>query len=120
MKRQSLALVIMLSLPVMAAAEAPEIISVQTHNTGMGWDIEVTLKHPDTGWDHYADGWEILDESGTVIGTRVLHHPHVDEQPFTRSLGSVMLPDGARKVFVRAKCSLDGTMDTLYEVVLQK
>ena len=42
--------------------------------------------HPDTGWDDYADGWRVLDMDGNELGMRVLHHPHVDEQPFTRSL----------------------------------
>jgi hypothetical protein len=47
------------------------------------------LRHGDTGWDDYADGWRIETPAGEVLGTRVLHHPHVEEQPFTRSLGGV-------------------------------
>ena len=37
-----------------AFAEAPEITTVKL--TGDMFDV--TLLHPDTGWDHYADGWE--------------------------------------------------------------
>ncbi len=51
-----------------------------------GTQISVTLSHGDTGWDHYADGWQVIGADDTVLGTRVLHHPHVNEQPFTRSL----------------------------------
>jgi len=91
------------SLP--AYADPPEIIDVSAKKSGMGWRFDVTLKHPDTGWDHYADGWEVLDGQGNQLGYRVLHHPHVNEQPFTRSLSSVMLPDGTREVFVRARCT---------------
>ena len=76
-----------------------------------GSRVSVTLAHPDTGWDHYADGWRIETEDGTVIGTRELLHPHVEEQPFTRSLTISDLPDGP--LFVRAKCSVDGWSDTL-------
>lgn len=101
-------------------AEAPKVLKVDAHPTGMGWDFSVTLEHPDTGWDHYADGWEIVDESGKVLGTRVLHHPHVQEQPFTRSLRNVMVPDGTRKVFVRVKCSEHGWKDMLHEVSLSR
>lgn len=68
--------------------------------------MSVTLAHPDTGWDHYADGWRIETEDGTVVGTRELLHPHVEEQPFTRSLTVNDLPRGP--LFIRAKCSVDG------------
>ena len=89
-------------------ADPPEIMDVTVAKIGMNWRIDVTLKHPDTGWDHYADGWEVLDGDGNILGYRELLHPHVDEQPFTRSLNNVMLPDGTREVFVRARCSEEG------------
>ena len=45
---------------------------------------------------------EIIGPHGTILGTRVLAHPHVDEQPFTRSLGGVKIDDGINQVTVRA------------------
>jgi hypothetical protein len=68
----------------------------------------VTVKHDDEGWDHYADRWEVLGPDGEVLGTRVLYHPHVGEQPFTRSLGGVEVPEGVEKVVVRARDSVHG------------
>lgn len=91
-----------------AFAGAPEIVDAKVTKQGMNWRIEVTLLHDDTGWDHYADGWEVLDANDTVLGYRKLHHPHVEEQPFTRSLSNLMLPDGTREVFIRAHCSEKG------------
>ncbi len=44
-------------------------------------DFAVTLSHADSGWEHYADRFEILSPDETLLYTRVLHHPHVDEQP---------------------------------------
>jgi len=70
--------------------------------------FEVTVRHTDNGWEHFADRWEILDEAGNVLATRVLRHPHVDEQPFTRSLIGVVLPEGLERVRVRAHDSLHG------------
>jgi len=32
----------------------------------------------------------------------------VNEQPFTRSLGGVVLPEGMREVFIRARDNVDG------------
>jgi len=103
-----------------AFAEMPEVVDVNARATGMGWDFEVTLKHSDTGWDHYADAWELVDDEGVVLGTRILHHPHVHEQPFTRALRNVMLPDGMREVFIRVKCSKIGWKDSGYKVSLKR
>ncbi len=64
------------------------------------YHFDVTLKHADSGWDHYADRWEILDSDGNILATRTLYHPHVDEQPFSRSL-TATLPQGINKVTVR-------------------
>ncbi|QFT61408.1 hypothetical protein [Roseivivax sp. THAF30] len=102
-----------LLLPLLLATTAAQadpvtIVDASMEKTGMDWRVSVTLEHPDTGWDHYADGWRVETEDGQVLGTRTLHHPHVTEQPFTRSLSSVQVPDGVWTVFIRAKCSVDG------------
>lgn len=94
---------LLLAQPVFA--DAPQVMGADVQKDGMGWRFYVTLQHGDTGWDHYADAWDILDANGTVLATRKLHHPHVEEQPFTRSLGPVILPDGTREVFIRSHCS---------------
>jgi len=65
--------------------------------------FSVTLKHGDEGWDHYANQWDVMMMDGTLLKSRVLYHPHVDEQPFTRSLSGVKIPAGTTRVKVRAK-----------------
>lgn len=101
-----IAAAVVFATPVIA--DAPDIVSVSAQKSSNGWRFDVTLKHPDTGWDHYADGWEILDESGARLGYRELLHPHVNEQPFTRSLSGVTIPDGTTHVLVRARDNVDG------------
>jgi hypothetical protein len=100
-------------------ADMPEIQKATAERVGMGWRINVTLKHPDTGWDHYADGWDVHDASGKKIGFRELMHPHVDEQPFTRALVNIMLPDGTREIFIRARCSVAGWSSEQVKVTLK-
>ena len=68
----------------------------------------VTLRHADTGWDHYADRWEVLSLEGEVLGPRILYHPHVHEQPFTRSLAGVHIPPSTKQVRIRARDSVHG------------
>ncbi len=73
------------------------------------WRFEVTVRHDDTGWDHYADEWQVLDaETGEVLGTRTLAHPHVNEQPFTRSQSGIEIPSDTSVVLIRAKCNVHG------------
>lgn len=101
-----------------AFADAPVIEGVQaTEVAGAAWRFDVTVSHPDTGWSHYADGWRIEDAAGAVLGLRVLAHPHETEQPFTRSLSGVDVK-GAQRVFVRARCIVDGWSDAVFEVTL--
>lgn len=95
-----------LSAATPALGDPPEILEAKAAPSGSSWRVSVTLAHPDTGWDHYADGWRVELADGTVLGTRELLHPHVTEQPFTRSL-TVSLPEGT-PLFIRAKCSVDG------------
>jgi hypothetical protein len=33
------------------------------------WTFHVTVEHPDTGWDDYADGWDVLTPEGEIIKT---------------------------------------------------
>jgi hypothetical protein len=78
----------------------------------------VTIKHADAGWDHYANRYEIVAPGGDVLSTRVLRHPHVDEQPFTRSQSRVRIPHETTSVEVRAGDLVHGLGGTTVEVVV--
>lgn len=56
-----------------------------TATVGGSYAFSATIAHADSGWKHYADKFEVLAPDGTVLGTRILYHPHGDEQPFTRA-----------------------------------
>lgn len=99
-------------VPFAAMADPATIDAVQARNDGGTWQFSVTLSHGDTGWDDYADGWRVEAPDGTVLGYRELLHPHVNEQPFTRSLGGVEIPEGMTTVMVRASTNTDGWADT--------
>jgi hypothetical protein len=73
------------------------------------WTFHVSVHHPDTGWEDYADGWDVLTPDGTALKpdpdspfTRLLLHPHENEQPFTRSQSGIVIPSGVTLVRVRA------------------
>ena len=50
-----------------------------TANVGGSYTFSVTVAHAYSGWKHYADKFEVLAADGTVLETRILYHPHVDE-----------------------------------------
>lgn len=94
--------------PDMSLAGEADVLEVQVERSGKSYRFNVTVQHADAGWDHYADAWEILGPGGAVIATRELAHPHVEEQPFTRSLPNVEIPDEIAEVTVRARDSVHG------------
>ncbi|MEL6168311.1 MAG: hypothetical protein AAFR35_06445 [Pseudomonadota bacterium] len=101
----------------MVAADPAVIREVQAEATDRGWTFHVTIEHPDTGWGDYADGWRVEDADGNVLGFRELLHPHVNEQPFTRSLSGVVIPAGVTEVFIRARTNVTD-WDTATEYVV--
>ena len=78
--------------------------------------FSVRILHQDSGWEHYVNRYEVLDSDGNILATRVLVHPHINEQPFTRSLTAVIIKN-VDVVYVRANDSVDG-YSKLYEVRL--
>ena len=100
--------------PTIAAnADVTDIRAVE--NTEGSWTFHVTVSHPDADWDDYADGWDIVLPDGSKLivresdaFTRLLAHPHVDEQPFTRSQSGIVIPENVTQVIVRAHNIVDG------------
>jgi hypothetical protein len=103
------AIVFSLVLATPALADKADVVDVKISKQGDGlYAFDVTIKSDETGWDKYADKWDVLAPDGQVLGTRVLAHPHVDEQPFTRSLDGVAIPAGTATVTIRAHDKVEG------------
>jgi len=105
MKNHILYALLLLSTTVLAG-EA-DIVDVKTR-CHKECTFYVTVKHQDQGWDHFANKWEVLTPGGEIIATRTLLHPHVNEQPFMRSLSHIKIPAGINTVTVRAHDSVHG------------
>lgn len=99
-------IVAVLAASVVYAGEA-DVVDVSVKQTGENvFSFSVTVRHQDEGWDHYANKWDVIAPDGTVLGTRTLHHPHETEQPFTRSLSGVKIPQNIDTVTIRAHDSV--------------
>ncbi len=96
-------------------ADADVIAVEAVENASGNWTFHVTVAHPDTGWGDYCNGWDIVTDQGQVLKqnasdpfTRLLHHPHETEQPFTRSQGGLRVPENVRTLTVRAHDIVQG------------
>jgi hypothetical protein len=59
-----------------AFAGEADVIDVKVRSAGGGaYDFDVTIRSNDTGWEHYADAFEVLAPDGTLLGQRILLHP---------------------------------------------
>ncbi len=99
------ALVVIMEATFAGEVEIVKIVFVQQDKS---WRVDTTLRHNDSGWKHFADAWRIVNSKGKVLGSRKLLHPHVNEQPFTRSLYGVVIEKEDNVVFIEAHDKIHG------------
>lgn len=62
-------------LTTTANADVTYVRAVQTADGS--WTFHVTVSHPDTGWEDYADGWDILLPDGSKLTSTRVTRLHV-------------------------------------------
>jgi hypothetical protein len=108
-----------LTFAVVSYAGEADVIGVEVKKIGENtYQFTVTVSHTDEGWEHYADKWDVVAPDGRILGTRTLLHPHVNEQPFTRSLSGIKIPTGITEVTIRAHDSVHEYGGKVIRVVL--
>ncbi|NNE73738.1 MAG: hypothetical protein HKN26_08755 [Acidimicrobiales bacterium] len=95
--------------PASAETLFPDVLEVvvEPRDDGLFW-IYTTMSSPYDSADRYADAWRVLAPDGTELGVRVLAHDHAAEQPFTRSLRDVAIPDDITEITVEGRDQLSG------------
>ncbi len=82
----------------------PDVVSVEVTETAQNvYRFDVTISSPYDTPERYADAWRVKGKDGTVYGVRELLHDHQAEQPFTRSLSDVAIPEGTATVIVEGR-----------------
>ncbi len=97
----------------------PDVVDADATRNDRGWRFDVTISSPYDSPDRYADAWRVVGPDGTVYGIRELTHDHASEQPFTRSLDGVAIPDGVERVTIEAHDQRYGWGGSTIDVVLE-
>lgn len=118
--RFAICLAVLFAAPTVQAGDADVLTATARQDMRGAWTVSATILHADEDWDHYADRFDVLGPDGTVLGSRTLFHPHVNEQPFTRSLSSLTIPENVDVITVRAHDSVHELGGATIEVVLER
>jgi hypothetical protein len=104
---------------VAADERYPDVVEVEVvRATNGSFRFDVTISSPYDSPERYADAWRIVGSEGVVYGIRELLHDHAGEQPFTRSLIGVAIPDGVEFLTVEARDLVNGWGGDTLEVQL--
>lgn len=113
-------LLIIMTFCTQATAGGADVIDALAMREPNGrYTISATILHKDEGWKHYVNRFEVLTPDGKLIGARYLGHPHVNEQPFTRSATSVNVPEGINEIRIRAHDNVHGFSGKEFTLKLQ-
>ncbi len=99
----------------------PDIVAAEASRDPDGsWRFDVTVSSPYDTPERYADAWRVLAPDGTELGVRELLHDHANEQPFTRSLSGVDIPDDVETVTVQGRDQVNGWGGQTVDVALPR
>ena len=98
----------------------PDIVDVAVTPEDDTFRFDVTVSSPYDTPERYADAWRIVAPDGTELGVRELTHDHAAEQPFTRSLGDVVIPPEVTSVTVEGRDLVNGWGGSTLTVTIER
>lgn len=104
--------------PDLEASLYPDVTEASATVDGEAFEFVVTMSSPYDSPERYADAWRVVGDDGVVYGVRELLHDHAGEQPFTRSLSGVQIPDTVTSVRIQGRDQVYGWGGGEVEVTL--
>jgi len=112
-------LFILICFSILGASNYADIVGVNVKGNTNQYTFSVSIKSPDISCKQYANWWEVLSKDGKLLYRRILWHSHPDEQPVTRSGGSVNITP-SQIVYVRAHLNNKGYGGVLFKGSVDK
>lgn len=82
----------------------PDVVDVRVHvRSDSRFDFDATISSPYDTPQRYADAFRVMSTEGIQFGERNLFHDHASQQPFTRDLYGVAIPEGIKTVVIQAR-----------------
>lgn len=81
----------------------PDVVDAALEADGDLWRLSATLSSPYDTPERYADAFRALTPDGQELGVRVLLHDHAGEQPFTRTLEGLQIPEDIDEIIVQGR-----------------
>jgi hypothetical protein len=108
--------------PVQAEEQRyPDVVAVKASPRGHDiYDFDVTISSPYDSIQRYADAFRAMSRDGDILGERKLLHDHAGEQPFTRDLYGVVVPEHVHAVVIQARDKKYGYGGRTFEVLLPR
>ena len=103
-----------------ADQEFPDVVDAVARQDGETWAFDVTISSPYDTPERYADGWRVIAPDGTELAFRLLTHDHASEQPFTRSINGVEIPDDVDLVTIEGRDQANGFGGGTFELTLSR
>jgi ABC-type oligopeptide transport system substrate-binding subunit len=94
------------------------VVGAEATKDGETWTFALTVVSDDISATEFGDSWELRTLDGDVLATRVLAHEHINEQPFTRSMSGIVIPDGVKTVIGVAHHNVGGYCGETLEIQL--
>ncbi len=97
----------------------PDVVEVAVTRSYDGTlTFDVTISSPYDAPERYADAWRVVGPEGEVYAVRELLHDHAAEQPFTRSISGITVPNGVEIVQVQGRDLVNGWGGTAMDVAV--
>jgi phage tail protein X len=104
--------------PDLEASLYPDVLDVIVNGGQSSYSFIVTMSSPYDTAERYADAWRVVGDDGVVYGVLELAHDHAAEQPFTRTLTGITIPDTVASVTIQGRDQVYGWGGETFEISL--
>ena len=86
----------------------PSVVAAEVSGDSDLFTFQVMISSPYASAERHTDAVRVIGDDGVVYGILELTHPHAGQQPFSRTLRDVEIPESVTKVIIEGRDSTYG------------